>query len=316
MTSRQTTKNTNNVSKISSPRRQKEVGTPTHVSEPAFEFLLHAMIEQVEMECLREYNKQKKNRREENDSKLEEMMTNLNVNVNVNNGNTNGNTNGSNNSVDDKSETNIGEDEKPFDQKEETNTTNANANANANANTTETTTKTKTTTITQKQKQIQTEQQQQEEDEKQYILMNENIAAKIERMGFDVGFRLVERLSQSKSLVPPNAQSNTPTQTALQLEAVKFICKEFWTEVFSKQIDKLQTNHRGVFVLKDGSFKWLDRMPDEMDVARVIAIKILALPCGLIRGALKNLGITADVSCDFWDDEKNMNSCSFNVKIK
>jgi hypothetical protein len=313
MTSRQTTKNTNNASKISSPRRQKEVGTPTHVSEPAFEFLLHAMIEQVEMECLRAYNKQKKNRREENENKLEEMMTNLNMNVN------NGNTNGSNNNnVDDKSETKIGEDEKPFDQKEEANANTNNNTTNANTNTTETTTKTTTTTttITQKQKQIQTEQQQQEEDEKQYILMNENIAAKIERMGFDVGFRLVERLSQSKSLVPPNAQSNTPTQTALQLEAVKFICKEFWTEVFSKQIDKLQTNHRGVFVLKDGSFKWLDRMPDEMDVARVIAIKILALPCGLIRGALKNLGITADVSCDFWDDEKNMNSCSFNVKIK
>ena len=40
------------------------------------------------------------------------------------------------------------------------------------------------------------------------------------------------------------------TKTA-QLEAVKFLCKEFWTEVFRKQIDKLQTNHRGVFVLKD-----------------------------------------------------------------
>jgi len=28
------------------------------------------------------------------------------------------------------------------------------------------------------------------------------------------------------------------------LDAVKFICKEFWNEVFSKQIDNLKTNYR------------------------------------------------------------------------
>lgn len=28
------------------------------------------------------------------------------------------------------------------------------------------------------------------------------------------------------------------------LEAIKFICKDFWTELFKKQIDNLKTNHR------------------------------------------------------------------------
>lgn len=28
------------------------------------------------------------------------------------------------------------------------------------------------------------------------------------------------------------------------LEAIKFICKDFWSEVFKKQIDNLKTNHR------------------------------------------------------------------------
>ena len=28
------------------------------------------------------------------------------------------------------------------------------------------------------------------------------------------------------------------------LDAVKFICKEFWNEVFSKQVDNLKTNYR------------------------------------------------------------------------
>lgn len=172
-----------------------------------------------------------------------------------------------------------------------------------------------------------------EEQQKQLILLNETIAAKMERIGFDVGYRLVESLSQSKSLIPPTSHAKTPTQSLLQLEAIKFICKEFWLEVFRKQIDKLQTNHRGIFVLKDLDFKWLDKVPSIVDdggevgvgvveegngggEGRIMAIKILALPCGLIRGALSNLGIAAVVSCDFMDDGKNMNSCSFNVKIK
>lgn len=29
-----------------------------------------------------------------------------------------------------------------------------------------------------------------------------------------------------------------------QLEAVKFVCKEFWGEVFRKVVDNLRTNHR------------------------------------------------------------------------
>jgi hypothetical protein len=93
--------------------------------------------------------------------------------------------------------------------------------------------------------------------------------------------------------------------------------KEFWTEVFRKQIDKLQTNHRGVFVLKDLELKWLRRLPPDEESARVGAIRILAFPCGLIRGALACLGLGgAVVSCDFLADGKTMASCSFNIKVK
>lgn len=31
------------------------------------------------------------------------------------------------------------------------------------------------------------------------------------------------------------------------LEIIKFICKEFWSEVYKKQIDNLRTNHRVIF---------------------------------------------------------------------
>lgn len=89
-----------------------------------------------------------------------------------------------------------------------------------------------------------------------------------------------------------------------------------WIEVFGKQIDKLQTNHRGVFVLKDLEFKWLTRFAVGPETSRVTAIRLLAFPCGLVRGCLANLGIPAVVSCDFLSDGKNVASCSFNIKVK
>jgi len=73
-------------------------------------------------------------------------------------------------------------------------------------------------------------------------MLMESACAKIESMGFSVGHRFVERMAQQKP-TPFSTQNNT-------LECVKFLCKDFWTSVFHKQIDKLQTNHRGVFVLK------------------------------------------------------------------
>jgi hypothetical protein len=285
-----------------SPRRPNAIGTPTHVSEPAFEFLVHAIIEQVERDCTKEYEmkmklleekimlKNKKDDIPKNDD--DDDDNNLNYNENEN-----------------------GEQGGEMEKGKEKNDNSDNSNTNSDES------------ETQSNQNNTQELNFHEEQQKQLILLNETIAAKMERIGFDVGYRLVESLSQSKSLIPPTAHAKTPTQSLLQLEAIKFICKEFWLEVFRKQIDKLQTNHRGIFVLKDLDFKWLDKVPSILDAegvedegnggeGRIMAIKILALPCGLIRGALSNLGIAAVVSCDFMDDGKNMNSCSFNIKIK
>ena len=72
-----------------------------------------------------------------------------------------------------------------------------------------------------------------------------------------------------------------------------------------------------MFVLKDQELKWLRRLPADEESARVGAIRILAFPCGLIRGALACLGLSgAIVSCDFLADGKTMASCSFNIKVK
>ena len=151
--------------------------------------------------------------------------------------------------------------------------------------------------------------------EDQAVFAKEMAAGKMERMGYSVGYRLCERLAQNRSF---SATGKDPAMAvaASQLEAVKFLCKEVWMEVFRKQIDKLQTNHRGVFVLKDLELRWLTRLPSNQEAARVTAIQLLAFPCGIIRGSLANLGIPAVVSCDFLADGQNMSACSFNIKIK
>ena len=82
------------------------------------------------------------------------------------------------------------------------------------------------------------------------------------------------------------------------LELVKFLCKDFWSEIFNKQIDKLQTNHRGVFVLKDYNLQWLARLSGDEQQVKLVAAQLLRFPYGLLRGALANLGIASVVSAE------------------
>lgn len=122
----------------------------------------------------------------------------------------------------------------------------------------------------------------------------------LETLGYQVGYRFVERVIQSKVI------------STEHLEAMKFICKDFWNEIFGKQIDKLQTNHRGVFVLKDHTFRWLTRLSSSDDATvQTAATHLLQFPCGLIRGALANLGIAAAVTAEHISPP----GCSFNIRV-
>ncbi len=60
----------------------------------------------------------------------------------------------------------------------------------------------------------------------------QNASRIVESIGFAVGVRLAERYTKDRP------------RFADTLEIIKFICKDFWVEVFRKQIDKLQTNNR------------------------------------------------------------------------
>ncbi|XP_030520589.1 trafficking protein particle complex subunit 6B [Rhodamnia argentea] len=134
-------------------------------------------------------------------------------------------------------------------------------------------------------------------------------ARRIEAIGYQVGHQLSERYTMER----PRFSDH--------LEAIKFICKDFWSEVFKKQIDNLKTNHRGTFVLQDNRFRWLSRMSVEPSLetgqegenkATEAMSMHLYFPCGIIRGALSNLGIPCAVSADI----SNLPACSFVIRIK
>ncbi|KZF21268.1 BET3 family protein [Xylona heveae TC161] len=110
---------------------------------------------------------------------------------------------------------------------------------------------------------------------------------KLDLLGYRVGQGLVERFSRDRPRFTDG------------LDAIKFLCKDLWTLVFRKQIDNLKTNHRGVYVLTDNSFRPFSRMSMESGgLALQRAQPFLWFPCGLIRGALSSMNINATVQAE------------------
>lgn len=120
---------------------------------------------------------------------------------------------------------------------------------------------------------------------------------KLEQIGFSTGYRLVEKLTKDW----PRFKT--------ELDVIKFICKEFWSAVYKKQIDNLRTNHHGVYVLHDNRFRFLTQLSNNKQYIEM-APKYLAFTCGLIRGTLANLGINSVVTVEV----TVMPACKFQVQ--
>ncbi|KAF4120269.1 trafficking protein particle complex subunit 6 [Geosmithia morbida] len=113
---------------------------------------------------------------------------------------------------------------------------------------------------------------------------------KLESTGYRVGQGLVERFSKDR---PRFSDS---------LDVIKFLCKDFWSLVFGKNIDNLKTNHRGVYVLTDNVFRPFSRMSSEPGGQAVTrAQPFLWFPAGIVRGALAALGTEATVHAEVHD---------------
>ncbi|KAL0270429.1 UNVERIFIED_CONTAM: hypothetical protein PYX00_007840 [Menopon gallinae] len=121
----------------------------------------------------------------------------------------------------------------------------------------------------------------------------------LEYLGFVTGFRIIERLTRERR----------PFEN--ELDTVKFLCTDFWASVYNKQIDNLRTNHHGVYVLQDNSFRYLVHLSSHKQYLEV-APRYVAFTCGLIRGALANLGITCLVTAEV----DNMPGCKFHIQVQ
>ncbi|XP_032830179.1 trafficking protein particle complex subunit 6b [Petromyzon marinus] len=128
---------------------------------------------------------------------------------------------------------------------------------------------------------------------------NGKVTAKLENLGYRVGQGLVERFTRDS----PRFKD--------ELDVMKFICKDFWTSVFKKQIDNLRTNHQGVYVLQDNRFRMLTQISCGKQYLEH-APKFLAFTCGLVRGGLSNLGINSVVTAEV----SVMPACKFQVMIQ
>ncbi|XP_004086402.1 trafficking protein particle complex subunit 6B [Oryzias latipes] len=128
---------------------------------------------------------------------------------------------------------------------------------------------------------------------------NGRSVTKLENMGFRVGQGLIERLTKDTARFKD------------ELDVMKFICKDFWTCVFKKQIDNLRTNHQGIYVLQDNKFLLLCHMSAGKQYLEH-APKYLAFTCGLVRGALSNMGVKSIVTAEV----SVMPACKFQVMIQ
>ncbi|KAI1789158.1 transport protein particle component [Ganoderma leucocontextum] len=137
-------------------------------------------------------------------------------------------------------------------------------------------------------------QDRREEDE-------EELRARLEAIGMHVGANMAERLCHDRGLF-----SDT-------LDVIKFICKDLWNVCWEKQVDNLRTNHRGVYVLQDNSFKPLARVSGWEGRAESLkrAKVYVTMPAGVIRGALARLGFQATVI----PEVTTLPQCTFQVKL-
>jgi hypothetical protein len=111
--------------------------------------------------------------------------------------------------------------------------------------------------------------------------------SKLESIGFQVGQKIVESRCRNAKMM------------ADTMELIHFICKDFWSYIFQKKATRLKTNHFDTYVIIDDNFAWLKNVAPvgaiDFDVE---VLKFLVFPCGLIRGALSNLGVSCTVNAE------------------
>lgn len=113
----------------------------------------------------------------------------------------------------------------------------------------------------------------------------QDVVTRLEQIGYSTGYKFVLKLTKDW----PRFKD--------ELDCVKFICKEFWGSIFRKQVDNLRTNHQGVYVLQDNRFRFLAQVASDTKETYLLP-RYVVFACGLIRGALANLGLNVVVTAE------------------
>ncbi|XP_015608367.1 trafficking protein particle complex subunit 6B [Cephus cinctus] len=125
--------------------------------------------------------------------------------------------------------------------------------------------------------------------------------SRLEWMGYSVGYRIIERLSREWSRFKD------------ELDIIKFICTDFWSTLYHKQIDNLRTNHHGIYMLQDNEFRLLANIGSKGSKQYLReSPRLLAFSCGLLRGSLANLGAVSTVTAEI----SALPSCIFHIKVQ
>ncbi|WVQ74959.1 hypothetical protein IAR50_004567 [Cryptococcus sp. DSM 104548] len=132
-------------------------------------------------------------------------------------------------------------------------------------------------------------------------MVEEELGKRIERIGLMVGGLIAEKLTLAR---PPLAS---------HLDIIKFICKELFLYVYSRQIDNLRTNHRGVYVLQSHAFPPLAGLSSYRGAAAdmEIAKTHLLFPQALVQGALTRLGMSSIVTAE----SSGLPQCTFQIRM-
>lgn len=113
-----------------------------------------------------------------------------------------------------------------------------------------------------------------------------DVITHIDTLGYNVGVRLAQTVIHNIASLNESLDS---------LERVKYVCKEIWLYSFNKQIDKLQTNYKGIYVLHDFNFKYITHLYPSLSSN---ALLYTIYPCALIRGVLSTMNMNVTVKAD------------------
>jgi trafficking protein particle complex subunit 6 len=92
-------------------------------------------------------------------------------------------------------------------------------------------------------------------------IFTDSIYVRLERLGFRVGQGLSEKFSRDRPRfntagindfagIGGGQGMNVGNVNDVQLDVIKFLCKDIWTVVWRKQVDNLKTNHRVSHILQ------------------------------------------------------------------